>query len=80
MCQMQGGEGLAVGDRFFDGDQSGGLEAAGVGGEVSVGQASLVAELDEALARVGCECGEDAEAAGVGDEGIDAHLAGLSDL
>ena len=77
---MEGRQGLAIGDGFFNGNQARGVEAPGVGGEIAVCQAGLGPELNEGLARFGCKGGEDAKPAGIGDEWVDAHVTQIIGL
>ena len=77
---MEGRQGLAIGDGFFNGNQARGVEAPGVGGEIAVGQAGLGSELNEGLAWFGRKGGEDAKPAGIGDEGVDAHATQIIGL
>jgi len=58
---------------FVDLDQAGGLEPAGVGGEVAVGQLRPAAEVHEFLALLDGERGQDLQPAGVGDERVEGH-------
>ena len=73
-CEGEAGDGFAGAEVFFDGDHAGGLEAAGVGGEVAVGQASGLAELDEFLRLLDGKGGEDAEPARVGYDRVERHV------
>ena len=71
--EMQRRERFALLDGLLDRQQTRRLKPAGVGCQIAVGQAREVAKLDEGLARVIGQRREDAQAPGVGDDGVEGH-------
>jgi len=73
--QQKTGDGLAVAELLFNLQHPGGLESAGVGGEIAIGQVSHPAKLHEILAFFDDQSGQNLQAAGIGDDGIEGHVA-----
>jgi hypothetical protein len=64
---------LPVTKLFVDRNESPGLEPAGVGSEVSVGELGRPTQMNEFLSLIDCQRSQNPKSARVGNKGIEGH-------